>query len=192
MSTVACTTVVRGRVEREVDLTPAAVGVDDQPLAVPDPGAVRSPGQGAGAVATHLRPATVGVAQHHRAIGAVRARIDRDEPVGTDPAVAIAEQRHVRGRDRRDVPLRGEVDEEVVAGGFELGELERALHAHHHARSAGSTAHEFSVAPNQVIRGSRRNHMRWRRDSARVRRIATSRAVARSGSRPWRKARISL
>ena len=73
------------RVELEVDLAPAAVGVDDQPLAVADPGAVRDPGEAARAVAAHLGPAAVGVEQDHGAVGAVGAGLDRDQPVGADP-----------------------------------------------------------------------------------------------------------
>ncbi len=115
------------------------------------------------AVAAHLGDTTVRVAQHHRAVCAVGARLDGDETVGTDAEVAIAERGRVRRRERRRRAGRGDGDEEVVPGGLELRELERSLHQHHHDSSAGSTAHEFSGAPNQVMRGSRRNQTRWRR-----------------------------
>ena len=118
MSTVACDDRVGRRVELEVDLAPAAVGVDDEPLAVAEPGAVRDPRQAARAVAAHLGPAAVGVVQHHRAVGAVGARLDRDEPVGADAAVPVAERARRRpGASGATVRVERELDEEVVAGG---------------------------------------------------------------------------
>ncbi len=159
---------VRRRVEHEVDLPPAAVGVDDEPLPVADAGAVRGPREATGTVPAHLGPAAVRVEQHHRAVGAVTTGVDGDEPVGADPAVAVAQPRRLSGRDGGCRPVRSHVDEEVVAGGLELGERARCRHRHHHASRAGSISHEFSVVPNQVIRGSRRNQTRWRRANARV------------------------
>ena len=47
---------VRGRVEREVDLAAAAVGVDDESLAVADARSVRDPGQGSGRRCRSSRP----------------------------------------------------------------------------------------------------------------------------------------
>ena len=53
-------------------------------------------------------------------------------------------------------------------------------HALQLARRAGRTEHGFSGAPNHWTRGSRRNHMRWRRANCRVR---TTTAVERGVER---------
>ena len=188
MSTVAATTASAAGSSSRSIVAPAAVGVDDEPLAVAEPGAVPRPRRGSAiAVAAHLGAAAVGVVQDHRAVGAVGARLERDQPVGADAAVAVAERaRRRRARAARDVPSSASWTRKSLPVAWSLASVERCGHGHHHARRAGRTSHGFSAAPNQVMRGSRRNQIRWRRANARVRRTAASSAASRSGSSPSR------
>jgi hypothetical protein len=143
----------------ELDLASPATRVDDQALAVAEALANRHPGEAADPVAAHLGPAAVGVAQLHRAVGAVPAGEQRDEPVGADPPVPVT-QAHGEGGVRA-APARHDGHEEVVARPVQLGEPEAGgAHEPQVASTVGSTAQGLSAAPTHVIRGSRRNHIR--------------------------------
>ena len=60
-------------------------GVDQELVAAQQAGSIGDPRQAPDAVAAHLGAPAVGVHQGHRAVGAVAAGPDRDEPVGADP-----------------------------------------------------------------------------------------------------------
>ena len=130
------------------------------------------PRETADPVPAHLRGSTVCVHQRHRAVAPVDSRSERDQAVGADPAVAVAQ-----GRDRARVQLgRGvferDANKEVVAGGMELGEAHRSGNVHvvghteagigpcQAARIAAATASDFPSVSIHWIRGSRRNHTR--------------------------------
>ena len=102
MSTSAATTAPpRGL---EPHSPPAGRGVDDRarrPAAKPARG--RDPREAADAVAAHLGAPAVGVHERHRAVGAVAPGSDRDQAVGADAAVAVA-QRDDGGRVERRRP----------------------------------------------------------------------------------------
>ncbi len=180
-------------VELQVDRTTTTVGVDDEALPVTDSLPVHDPREAADAIPAHLRDVAVGVEQLHPAVGAVGAGAHDDEAVGADAAMAVAER---DGLIRQD-PLHARVgieprpDEEVVPRGVQLREADRA-HAPQIARSVGRSVHGLSEVPNQVMRGSRRNHMRWRRANRRVRATAASSAASSEGSRPSRWSSTSL
>ena len=124
-----------------------------------------------------------------RAVGPGRrlGRTDGDDAVGADPPVAVA-QGHDLGR--RECGLepgatrRG--DEEVVAGGVELREQRDrssgfsapAQASVQHASISRPAAFTFPSSAIQRTRGSRRNHIRWRRAKLRVRRSARSNAAS--------------
>src|SRR5207237_3543767 len=140
----------------------------------------------ADAAAAHLGPAPVGVAELHGEVGPVPPGRDPDDAVGADARVAIGD-----APDELDVEglTRGAVDDdqEVVAQGLVL------LHGHRFQspRTTGKRSRGSPAVANQVMRGSRRNHMRWRRDNSRVRRAATSSASS-SEQRPAVWSRSSL
>ncbi len=114
--------------------------------------------------------AAVGVVEEHLGVGAVVAGLHDDQAVGADAGVAVAERARLVVGDRvsRRVRTEPRPHEEVVAGGVQLGQPDGS-HALQLASRAGRTVHAFSGAPNQLMRGSRRNHMRWRRANWRVR-----------------------
>ena len=95
-------------------------------------------------------------------MSAVGAGKEREQAIGSDAAVAIAERR----RGRFVEGLRRLMDEEVVARRVQLGEMQ--VHA---GTASGAPARHSSLTmlvnscgsplvPSQVMRGSRRNHMR--------------------------------
>ena len=91
MSTSAPTTSPSG--PRSSATTAAAGrGVDDQRVDRAEPGARRDVREAAHPVAAHLGGAAVGVAQRHRAVGAVGTGEQREQAVGSDAAVAVAER----------------------------------------------------------------------------------------------------
>ena len=121
--------------------------------------AYRDPRQARDPVAAHLGHRAIGVAELHRAVGAVAAREKRDQPVGAHAEMAVAQARRDVGARRAPVGSRGH--EEVVAGAVQLGEPDPGgAHEVQVARSAGSTSQGLSGAPSHMIRGSRRNHIR--------------------------------
>ncbi len=162
--------------ERRRHESPATSGVDHEPVAPREPLAGRDPREAPDAVAAHLGEPAVGVAELHRAVRAVRTREERDQPVRTHAPMAIAESARDRGVGRAGA-VESDDDEEVVPGPMELRDVRHALHL---ASRAGSSAHGLSTVPNHAMRGSRRNHMRWRRANDRVRRVT----VANASSRP--------
>ncbi len=80
------------RVGLDVDDAASAVGIDDEPLAVAEAGANRGPRETPHAVPAHLGAPTVGVVEHHRAIGAALAGQEEQQAVGADAQVAVAQR----------------------------------------------------------------------------------------------------
>ena len=93
-----------------------------------------------------------------------------------------------------------EAHEEVVPGRVEFGKAELHVRsavvagrpALQIARTTGASRSGFRAAPIQRTRGSRRNHIRWRRANRRVRRTARSSASSRVAMSPARYASTSL
>ena len=114
------------------------------------------------AVAAHLGVGAIGVHEAHRA---VRVRTgdrgaEEDEPVGRTHHRVGAEFGRPRRERRGEGVVSAHVDhEEGVLGGVEVVDRDRHV-APHHASNAGATSEISLGAANQVIRGSRRNHMR--------------------------------
>ena len=165
MSTVAATTLARAGPNVELDVAAPAAGVDGEVPPSAEALAGRDPGEAAHAVAAHLGDAAVGVVEQHRGVGAVGAGPDHDQPVGADAAVTVAE----RGGLRRDdaghagVLVQPRPDEEVVPGGVQLRQPDGAHRAPALPGARGGSSTDSRRRPNHVMRGSRRNHMRWRR-----------------------------
>ncbi len=184
MSTVACGDVVGRGVAGELDLATTAAGVDDERAVGAEAVARRDPRQRAHAVAAHLGDAAVGVVEEHRrrrrrrCPGLTRSGRRRRCRCGGRRARAPVAELIVQLDGVRPEPR---PHEEVVAGGVQLRQPDGS-HALQLARRAGSTVHGFSGAPNQLIRGSRRNHMRWRRANWRVRTTVASSAASSDGS----------
>ena len=111
--------------------------------------------------------AAVGVEQHHLAVGTVAPGDDDDQPVGTDAPVPVAE-RGARRRGRRyghaarTEPATSTRKSLPVAWSFARSDGRSSAHP---ALPGGRAARRsgFPAAPIQVMRGSRRNHIRWRR-----------------------------
>ena len=175
----------RGSRSRSTVRRPPPVSTTSRP-AGPRPSRTATQARQRIAVAAHLGDAAVGVEEHHRRSRHRRRRAGATiRPSAPIPRwrsqSATAWPRRARGRRRRRRPSRLDTRKSLpVACSF--AELDR----HHRlqiARSAGSRPSGFAAAPNQVMRGSRRNHMRWRRAKARVRRTAVSKAASSGGLR---------
>src|SRR5439155_9101423 len=113
-----------------------AVGVDHQGPRGPEAVPGGDPGEAAHAVSAHLGDAAVGVEEQHPAVGAVVAGAHHDETVGADAAVTVAEHGGLRSQHAAHAAVLAEPapDDEVVAGGVELGEA-GAVHRDQVARS---------------------------------------------------------
>ena len=150
-------------------------------------------GQAAHPVAAHLGLAAVGVLQHHGQVGRPAAVEHPDDPVGTHAEAPVAQGPDQVGGQGATV-LRVDQDQEVVAGTVVLGEPEerrcregsgswRSPTVSHRggpsaSRSTWPSTTVTGSSPGSIhsMRGSRRNHARWRLAKARVRRIASSTA----------------
>ena len=172
MSTLTLPSVVHG----DASLTPASVCHDY--LGAGRRPASTGPAPGSGCRCRSSRPGS-----RRRCTAPCRPRrVTRIAPSAPTPR-----WRSHRARDRRLVDRSAVVEveehEEVVPQAVVLLEPHQDDQS---SRRAGSTSRGFPAVPSQVIRGSRRNHARWRRAKARVRRTAASTAASASVSSPAR------
>ena len=161
--------------ERRRHESAAASGVDHELVASPSPSR-------AAIQARHRMPLPLISASPPSAL---RSSIAQSAPSAPGrsvirPSAPTPRWRSQSARDRgvgRADAVESDDDEEVVPGPMELRDVRHALHL---ASRAGSSAHGLSTVANHAMRGSRLNHMRWRRANDRVRRVT----VANASSRP--------
>ena len=126
---------------------------------------------------------------------------DRDEPVGADAAVAVA-QRATAARRRASAssPSSASRTRKSLPVACSLARCSAVMRVPRRSRLRAQRARTtparscgFRAAPTQLMRGSRRNHTRWRRANCRVRRTASvERVVERRRSRRRGSASTSL